>query len=267
MVPNLIRWHYLWYVALALAVMLAVIASRQLWWLNFVHVFCGLLWTGIDLFMGFVLGPILRVIDVPAVYAQDNYLVYIRDRGLTAQRFDVGQARLVGPPTAVAGNAVTPTTTNGAVVSAADKLMAFGVSRATEQFEWFSRSGQRMGNIDTPTALRNPAVSPDSRQLLAASNTDPEHKGLWIIELERGGRTDPATSLKRRSPFDLSFDDLIVNRTPQKPWIQNIAFGGFVPGQSTSNQVMAFDLVGTPAHAPARRQVTEVVGQTRSLSL
>jgi uncharacterized membrane protein len=63
---NLIRWHYLWYVALALALMIAVIASHHLWSLNFLHVFCGLLWTGIDLFMGFVLGPILRVVDVAA---------------------------------------------------------------------------------------------------------------------------------------------------------------------------------------------------------
>jgi hypothetical protein len=63
---NLIRWHYLWYVALALVVMIAAIVSHDLWLLNFVHVFCGLLWTGIDLFMGFVLGPILRVIDISA---------------------------------------------------------------------------------------------------------------------------------------------------------------------------------------------------------
>jgi uncharacterized membrane protein len=63
---GLIRWHYLWYVAAALAVMVAVIASHSPWWLNFVHVFSGLLWTGIDLFMGFVLGPILRVIELPA---------------------------------------------------------------------------------------------------------------------------------------------------------------------------------------------------------
>jgi uncharacterized membrane protein len=63
---SLIRWHYLWYVALALAVMVIVIASRRLWYLNFIHVFCGLLWTGIDLFMGFMLGPILRVVDVSA---------------------------------------------------------------------------------------------------------------------------------------------------------------------------------------------------------
>ncbi len=63
---NLIRWHYLWYVGAALAVMIAVIASHHMWSLNFIHVLSGLLWTGIDLFMGFVLGPILRVIDLPA---------------------------------------------------------------------------------------------------------------------------------------------------------------------------------------------------------
>ena len=63
---KLIRWHYLWYAALALAVMIFSIANRHLWLLNFVHVFCGLLWTGIDLFMGFLLGPILRSIDISA---------------------------------------------------------------------------------------------------------------------------------------------------------------------------------------------------------
>ena len=61
---NLIRWHYLWYVAAALAIMIAAIATHYLWFLNFIHVFCGLLWTGIDLFMGFVLGPILRRADL-----------------------------------------------------------------------------------------------------------------------------------------------------------------------------------------------------------
>jgi uncharacterized membrane protein len=63
---NLIRWHYLWYVALALVIMIAAVTSHHLWFLNFLHVFSGLLWTGIDLFMGFVLGPILRVVEVPA---------------------------------------------------------------------------------------------------------------------------------------------------------------------------------------------------------
>src|SRR5215469_12571526 len=63
---SLIRWHYLWLVAAALAVMVAVIAADRLWPLNLLHVFTGLLWTGIDLFMGFVLGPILRTVDLAA---------------------------------------------------------------------------------------------------------------------------------------------------------------------------------------------------------
>jgi hypothetical protein len=62
--PSIIRWHYLWYVAIALAVMVAAIASGSRFFLNFVHVFCGLLWTGIDLFMGFMLGPILRQVSL-----------------------------------------------------------------------------------------------------------------------------------------------------------------------------------------------------------
>lgn len=44
----------------ALGVMIAAINGPSLWFLNFVHVMAGVLWTGIDLFMGFVIGPILR---------------------------------------------------------------------------------------------------------------------------------------------------------------------------------------------------------------
>lgn len=60
-----IDWRNLWWVAAVLAVMVAAIASGDLWYLHFVHVVAGLLWTGIDLFMGFVIGPILRRVDYP----------------------------------------------------------------------------------------------------------------------------------------------------------------------------------------------------------
>jgi hypothetical protein len=61
---QLIRWHYLGYCALALVVMTAAIVSHERWFLNFGHVISGVMWTGIDLFMGFVMGPILRRVDV-----------------------------------------------------------------------------------------------------------------------------------------------------------------------------------------------------------
>jgi hypothetical protein len=62
---SLVRWRYLGYACAALAAMTAAIAIGDLWLLNFIHVLSGLLWTGIDLFMGFVLGPILRRQSLP----------------------------------------------------------------------------------------------------------------------------------------------------------------------------------------------------------
>lgn len=62
---SLIRWRYLSWALLAIAVMIAAIVADNLWLLDFIHVFSSLLWTGVDLFMGFVLGPILRRVDLP----------------------------------------------------------------------------------------------------------------------------------------------------------------------------------------------------------
>lgn len=54
------------WVALMLFVMVGVIVGGNTWALNFLHVMCGVLWTGIDLFMGFVVGPIMRRLPPPA---------------------------------------------------------------------------------------------------------------------------------------------------------------------------------------------------------
>jgi hypothetical protein len=54
------------WVALALAVLAGAVVLQSAWLLNFVHVMSGVLWTGIDLFMGFVIGPIMRRLPIPA---------------------------------------------------------------------------------------------------------------------------------------------------------------------------------------------------------
>lgn len=55
-----IRPAYLVGAAAAFAAMSAAIVLDDVWFLHFVHVMAGVLWTGIDLFLGFVLGPIMR---------------------------------------------------------------------------------------------------------------------------------------------------------------------------------------------------------------
>jgi hypothetical protein len=59
-VASPLRWSYVAAALAALAAMIAAILGDSLWLLNFVHVMAGVLWTGIDLFMGFVIGPVLR---------------------------------------------------------------------------------------------------------------------------------------------------------------------------------------------------------------
>jgi hypothetical protein len=59
-----LRLGYIVAAAGAFAVMTAAILGDSLWFLNFVHVMAGALWTGIDLFMGFVIGPVLRLVSL-----------------------------------------------------------------------------------------------------------------------------------------------------------------------------------------------------------
>jgi len=59
-----LRPAYIAAAAIALAVMTFAILGSSLWLLDFVHVMSGALWTGIDLFMGFVIGPVIRRVSL-----------------------------------------------------------------------------------------------------------------------------------------------------------------------------------------------------------
>lgn len=59
-----LRMSYVAAAAAAFAVMIAAILGNSIWFLNWVHVMTGALWTGIDLFMGFVIGPVLRRVSL-----------------------------------------------------------------------------------------------------------------------------------------------------------------------------------------------------------
>jgi hypothetical protein len=58
-----------------LALLIAAIATNKLWPLMFMHVVGGASWTIIDLFLGFVLGPILGSLPIPARIALTTRLM------------------------------------------------------------------------------------------------------------------------------------------------------------------------------------------------
>jgi hypothetical protein len=53
-------------VVAALAGLVVALALNKLWPLEFFHVVGGALWTGIDLFLGFIIGPVLGRMSIPA---------------------------------------------------------------------------------------------------------------------------------------------------------------------------------------------------------
>jgi hypothetical protein len=53
-------------VAVVLIGLVVTIATNQLWAIDFYHVVGGAMWTALDLFLGFVIGPILGRLSIPA---------------------------------------------------------------------------------------------------------------------------------------------------------------------------------------------------------
>jgi hypothetical protein len=63
-----------WSLAFPVVLVWALITG-SLFWLNWVHVLSGALWTGADLFMGFILGPVMRKLELGQRAAVVAYLV------------------------------------------------------------------------------------------------------------------------------------------------------------------------------------------------
>lgn len=53
-------------IGVVLAGLIAAVAANTLWAIDFYHVVGGALWTALDLFLGFVIGPILGRLPIPA---------------------------------------------------------------------------------------------------------------------------------------------------------------------------------------------------------
>ena len=64
-----------WWVLLFPGALLLALGLDSLYLLNWVHVLSGVLWTGADLFMGFIVGPVIRSLDMRGRVAVITYLV------------------------------------------------------------------------------------------------------------------------------------------------------------------------------------------------
>jgi DNA-binding winged helix-turn-helix (wHTH) protein/Tol biopolymer transport system component len=115
-----------------------------------------------------------------ATYSPPNYLLYVRDRTLMAQRFNPESARLDGAPMALPGN-VSP---SADLSTSSHGVLTITQSHGNERLVWMDRQGKSLSQIALQRQFSDIALSPDNRQLLA-SVIDAGTWELWLIDLER----------------------------------------------------------------------------------
>jgi Tol biopolymer transport system component len=106
-------------------------------------------------------------------------LLFVRDRVLYAQVFDLQRLQLKGDPVRVADAATFSASANGALVYV--PLITADQALVQTQLAWMDRGGRVTGRIDQAAGASRPVLSPDTRRLAMLLRGD-----IWILELERG---------------------------------------------------------------------------------
>jgi len=131
-----------------------------------------------------------------AVYADPGYLVYWRDNGLVAQRFDVSNYKLSGEPRIISDAVQYFPQTNLAIFSIAGDTLVTQTSGSKgankSELLWFDRHGKSLGQVGQPDLIANPTLSPDGKRVAVdQTDTDGRHVNIWIHDLT----SDAATRL------------------------------------------------------------------------
>ena len=124
------------------------------------------------------------------LFAAPNYLLFIRDGTLMAQRFDADKLTLTGDVLPVAEQvAANPTNGTGAFSASANGTLVYRAgSTAVVELTKFDRSGKNLGIIRTNGNFIHPRLSPDKNSLVV-ERRDGGNGDIWMVDLQRGTST------------------------------------------------------------------------------
>jgi serine/threonine protein kinase/Tol biopolymer transport system component len=115
-----------------------------------------------------------------------GYLLFEREGALMAQPFDPTAFRLTGEPRLVLPK-IGFWGTFPAVSVSQNGVMAYSVNSAgfrSTQLAWFTRKGERVGDVGPPGAYATFAMSPD-RKRIAFHRVERGDSNIWLLDLTR----------------------------------------------------------------------------------
>jgi len=121
------------------------------------------------------------------VYAS-GYLIYLRERTLMAQPFDVDKLEISSDAIPIAESVEYNLGFNRAVFSVSQNGMLVYQASSIQsgfQLEWFDRLGKSLGKIAEPAVYSAVAISPDGKKLAFDVNRS-QNMDIWIYDIARG---------------------------------------------------------------------------------
>jgi Tol biopolymer transport system component len=117
--------------------------------------------------------------------AENGYLLYIRNRSLIGQGFNLGRLELHGEPITLQDDVGQVQSLSLAPISVSENavLVYQSVGAATRQLSWLDRSGRTIVPVTTVGDWGPPRIAPDgTRAVVAKLGPEKKNADLWIVD-------------------------------------------------------------------------------------
>jgi serine/threonine protein kinase len=130
-------------------------------------------------------GAATRVLafPAPAQYVAGR-LLFVRERVLYAQAFDLSRLQLTGEPVTLADNVSATFGASANGVATFESGSSLALTNDGTELLWKDRSGQVLGQVDQSAGAGNPRLSPDGRRVAMTLRGD-----AWVLDLATGVRS------------------------------------------------------------------------------
>ena len=127
-----------------------------------------------------------RIVESNAVKPafSNGHVLYLRDRNLVAQRFDLERLEISGEPLPLLAFQVAALDNPADFSVTRDGLLAYGLGGGVTTLVWRDRSGKRLGDLGAGPIVATPRISPDG-QRIAFARGDGNNTDIWTAERSR----------------------------------------------------------------------------------
>ena len=186
--------------------------------------------------------PILLLANQSRAVAVPDYLLFVQDQSLFAQRMDWKAARKMGEPLLLARNvAASPAYLGTSEFTASQNgVLIYGSATGSsfDQFNWYARDGAVVGSFEPLIDFQQFTLSPDGKHLALNSFHQHATGSLWLVDLTSNTTTPLTTDPHAQSDPVWSPDsryvafNLLPNGGSDPPFlVQKIEIGSQQPRQ------------------------------------